>query len=81
MDSIAAKLTQPVTDGPFVRVSSARRYCMRVVVGCFPVEMAEEYGILSNKLVKKLLIIVTLTAAAWILIAKIVTGCWTAICG
>jgi hypothetical protein len=30
---------------------------------------------------KKLLIIAILTVVAWFLIAKIVTGCWTAICG
>jgi len=30
---------------------------------------------------KKLLIIAILTVAAWFLIAKIVTGRWTAICG
>jgi hypothetical protein len=44
--------------------------------------MEDKQGILSSKkLMKKVLIIVALTAAAWILIVEVVTHCWTAICG
>lgn len=30
---------------------------------------------------KKIIIIVILTIAVWVVIAKIITGCYTAICG